>query len=363
MNFRSTMPQIAILSTILALAMLVGGCDSNGAGGAGGGGGAGDAVPQTTAVPPSLSGVPAEAAASIAVGPIAASYTFVDITSELLSQWETDYGFWSSIPKVATYFNNEFGGFPDLVAEGEDQPGGIPWEVIDDPLFDYEVDVPEDDGSAIVRRNEDFTSWEYIRKEANDFVSYSTYRENAGISHSARVMFNIDGSGNHEILEMVETEQYTFVKCLWWSNTSDPDPSQVTLNHIIAVSDRQSAEGYTTARMISDWPGDYTTHTLDRVPGTTADTDYFTVEGIVAEGWPKSDDAYGFFTDADYYVPTTDPLAGATDPAYAAYPDPDLLTPFFDQGLTDEMWGDLKSDLLDGMDGIELTDWDLSAFE
>lgn len=359
---RRTATSIAVVLLVGAMLSAIG-CSANGAGSSGGGSQPDTPLAATTSVPPALSGTAPATSQAYGIRP-SLSGSFVDITQELLDEWTTNYTHaWDSVPKISTYFNNEFGGFPEEMEQAEQY--GITWEPIQTGPFEYEASQTGNDEVQVVRRNEAFTIWERLLKDdGNGEMRYSTYREEDGVTHSARVFLNIGGGDNHEILEMVETADYTFVKCLWWSNTSNAE--QATLNHIVAVSDRSSAEGFTTARKLHYNPGDTTTHIIDIVPGLEADVDYHTDERTVALGLPNSDDIYGFLNDSEYYVSSTDENDLAwTAPSgqFSAYPDPDLLTALFDQGLTDHDWMDLFNDLSDGLDGIELTAWDLSAFE
>ena len=286
-------------------------------------------------------------------GESAPAYIFLD--DALQAQWETDYPGWSTVPKVATYFNNIF---VQTTENFQNNFFGV--ADISDPVYSKEGTFGED---SIVRVDEAGQNWEVIDHEDSSQMLYLRYEETDDHIKAMRLFYNIAGGDNNEILEMYETASYKFIKVLWWSNVSSSADARPKINHFVSVTDKSTNNKKTTGRMMGESfeEGDFTSHTFSFSPGTTADTDYFTAE----KGNPNvpmyAQDDYGFFNDVDYYTSGTTEYP-ATSGEFDEYIDPDLLVTLFAQGFTEAMWTDLKTKVTN-MESVDYIDWDISSFE
>jgi hypothetical protein len=274
-----------------------------------------------------------------------------------LDQWAEQYGNWSIVPKVSTYFNNAFLQAADSFNDG--LQGAVD---VDAAPFTKEGTIGEGD---FVRTDETGSAYEIFFNEVDgSYTSYLRYEESDGVKRAMRLMFDIGGMGNNEMLELYETADYKFVKVHWWSNVSAESDAPPKLTHFVSVVDKNSEGEKSTGRWINEnlAADDFETHTFSFGPGTAADSDYHTYETGDTSVAPAGDRAYGYFNKTDYYVtPTTD--APASSGEFSEYVHPDKLASIFDQGLTPEMWDDLRTTLTGGTEGIGFVNWDLSDFE
>jgi len=270
----------------------------------------------------------------------------------LQEDWQSEYDQFIILPEIGNNYNgwleDEVQDIIDLARIDPSAIGGE-WTEISNGIFTMELYADSIAGGSTIRSNLDFTEIEMYAPYDTGETRYLRVKETPDYTHSILIMFHAGGSDSNDSVEIIETADKKYLKCVRITDIS----GESLLQHFVGITDLTTSDNKTTGRrrLETNRPD----FTFSTATGTTMDIDYTSQEDMVGGNYYE---LYGFFNDNDNYV-VTDTIDWSSE----GYTDPQVLNSMFAQGLNNKIVAELNIDGLAATGGIEITEWDSAIFD
>ena len=263
---------------------------------------------------------------------------------------EIAYNYNSYIDTVLPIIENSYNG---------EAAGGLEWTNISDGDFTNKFETADSD--MIGFTNDDLSIVEMYQNNLNGEGCHLMHEEKDGQIHSVLLMYHAGGKMSHDSVEIIETENNIYTKCLriHWMDTNsnlittpiaNETPPYHNLQHFVAITDKTSPDGKTTGLRNNDF-----------AENTQTARDAFTSYSggyLPQEDLNNNNQGYiGYFNNVDLYDDSTDSDFDIQE--YKTISDIEFL---FEQGLNIE---DIYNmDLgTDSEGGLPFQPWNFSLLE